>query len=265
MTVDLADQVVLITGANRGIGREMATALGRHRAQVALTARDPDTLLDVAKTIDASGGTSSRFQLDVCNAASVERAVDTVINRYGRIDLLINNAGIGDGTELPWEQSVDALQAVLDVNLLGPFRVTRAVMPHMQRAGSGRIVDVGSLIGANPNPRATPYAVSKAALFRWNSCLAAGAEPFGVKVFIISPGLVRTDMTSIPRFDDIPADQWVPIEKTGELIVALASGRADALSGRFIHAMDDLNALVAAADDIQDRNLQTLGFIPFEP
>ena len=129
---------------------------------------------------------------------------------------------------------------------------------------SGRIIDVGSLIGANPSPAAAPYSVSKAALFRWNSCLAEAAKEFGVSVFIISPGLVATDMTNRPQFDNIPADQWVPIEKSGELVVALASGVADRLAGRFIHVLDDLDTLIAHADEIIENNLQSLSMTMFD-
>ena len=128
----------------------------------------------------------------------------------------------------------------------------------MVRQRSGRIVDIGSLIGASPNPGAAPYSVSKAALFRWNSCLAAAAKDFGVSAFIISPGLVATDMTDSPQFANIPEDQWVPIEKSGELVVELASGIADRLSGRFIHVLDDLNVLMEHADEIIENDLQSL-------
>lgn len=109
------------------------------------------------------------------------------------------------------------------------------------------------------------YLCSQAALFRWNSCLADAAKEFGVSVFIISPGLVATDMTDRPQFADIPDDQWVPIEKSGELVVALASGKADKLAGRFIHALDDLDELIANADEITGKNLQALTLNMYNP
>lgn len=137
-------------------------------------------------------------------------------------------------------------------------------MRHMTKQRSGRSIDVGSLVGAYPDPHASSYASNKSALFRWNACLAEGAKEFGVSVFIISPGLVATDMTDHPQFADIPEDQWVPIEKCGALVVALASGKADTLTGRFIHALDDLDELIANADEIVDKNLQTLSMQMFD-
>ena len=122
---------------------------------------------------------------------------------------------------------------------------------------------MGSLIGANPNAGAASYSVSKAALFRWNSCLAIAAKEFGVSTFIISPGLVKTDMTDRPQFAEIPEDQWVPIEKSGELVMRLASGLADKLTGRFIHAVDDLDTLIENADKIIEQDLHSLGMQTF--
>jgi len=124
-------------------------------------------------------------------------------------------------------------------------------------------IDIGSLIGANPNAGAASYSVSKAALFRWNSCLAIAAKEFGVSTFIISPGLVKTDMTDRPQFAEIPEDQWVPIEKSGELVMRLASGLADKLTGRFIHAVDDLDTLIENADKIIEQDLHSLGMQTF--
>ena len=160
----------------------------------------------------------------------------------------------------PWETPIDEWWAVQEVNVRGVYACTQAAMRHMTKQKSGRIIDVGSLVGTYPMPAAAPYAASKCALFRWNSCLAIAAADFGISVFIISPGLVATDMTAdVPMFDDIPAEQWTPIEKTGDLVVQLASGKADKLAGRFIHAEDDLDELIANADQIIEQNLQTLG------
>jgi NAD(P)-dependent dehydrogenase (short-subunit alcohol dehydrogenase family) len=259
MTIDLTGQVALVTGANRGIGRQLAIDLARAGAFVALSARQLDTLGPLAARIRDEGGRCDAVALDVTQAESVQAAVATVLARHGQIDLLVNNAGIGAGSRYPWDLPVDEWWAVQEVNVRGTYLCTQAVMRHMTERRAGRIIDIGSLVGANPNPGAAPYAVSKAALFRWNSCVAAAAAEFGVAVFIVSPGLVATDMTNQPQFADIPADQWVPIEKSGALVVGLASGKADALSGRFIHAEDDLDALIAAADTIVANSLLTLG------
>jgi len=255
--IDLTGQVALVTGANRGIGRQIASDLLSAGARVIAGARDPDSLEDLVAT---SAGRCESVTLDVTNDEQVTAAVDGTIERHGRLDLLVNNAGIGGGAERPWETPIDEWWGVQEVNVRGVYACTQAAMRHMTAQGSGRIIDVGSLVGTYPMPAAAPYAASKCALFRWNSCLALSAAEFGVSVFIISPGLVATDMTTdVPMFDDIPADQWTPIEKTGELVVALASGKADALRGRFIHAENELDELIAHADEIIEQNLQTLG------
>jgi NAD(P)-dependent dehydrogenase (short-subunit alcohol dehydrogenase family) len=260
----LSGQVVLVTGANRGIGKQLSADLAAAGATVVLSARNAASLDAITKQIETAGGQCDRVNLDVTQEEMVTSVVDDIVSRHGRIDLLVNNAGIGAGSKYPWDLPVDEWWAVQEVNVRGVYLCTQAVMRHMIQQKSGRIIDVGSLIGANPSPAAAPYSVSKAALFRWNSCLAEAAKEFGVSVFIISPGLVATDMTNRPQFDNIPADQWVPIEKSGELVVALASGVADRLAGRFIHALDDLDTLIAHADEIIENNLQSLSMTMFD-
>lgn len=258
MTETLTGQVALVTGANRGIGRQISIHLAAAGATVMLSARNIDSLIPVQQHIEEAGGRCERFALDVTDQFLVGTTVDEIVTKHGRIDLLVNNAGIGAGSENPWDLPVEEWWAVQEVNVKGPYVCTQAVMRHMTKQRTGRIIDVGSMVATYPNPGASPYSASKAALFRWNSCLAEGAKAFGVSVFIISPGLVATDMTDIPQFADVPADQWVPIEKSGELVVALASGKADVLAGRFIHALDDLDSLIKHADKIAAENLQTL-------
>jgi len=260
----LAGEVALVTGANRGIGKQISINLAAAGAIVVLSARNVASLAEVAEQIRGAGGHCDCVGLDVTQEQMAASVVDDIVSRHGRIDLLVNNAGIGAGSQYPWDLSVDEWWTVQEVNVRGVYICTQAVMRHMTQQRSGRIIDVGSLVGANPNPGAAPYSVSKAALFRWNSCLAAAAKEFGIAVFIISPGLVATDMTDRPQFENIPEDQWVPIEKSGELVVALASGIADKLAGRFIHALDDLDALIEHANEIIERDLQTLGMQMFD-
>ncbi len=263
MTELLSGEIALVTGANRGIGKQLSIDLAAAGATVVLSARNVASVAEVAQQIQNAGGRCDCVTLDVTQERMVASVVDDIVSRHGHIDLLVNNAGIGAGSEYPWDLPVDDWWTVQEVNVRGVYVCTQAVMRHMTRQRSGRIVDVGSLMGANPSPGATPYSVSKAALFRWNSCLAEAAKEFGVSVFIISPGLVATDMTNRPQFADIPEDQWVPIEKSGKLVVALASGVADKLAGRFIHALDDLDALIAHAEEIIEKDLQSLGMRMF--
>jgi len=256
---ELKGQVALVTGANRGIGREIAQALASAGAVVMIAARDINSLDLVKNQIESTGGACEKIEIDVTNALQVRQAIDQIVLQHGKLDLLVNNAGIGTSSALPWEQDVDAWWKVQEVNLRGAFLCSHAALGHMTKKGAGRIIDIGSLVGASANPRSSAYAVSKIALQRMSTCFAGAAKEYGVRIFTISPGLVATDMTNDPFFKDIPEDQWTPIDKSGELVVALATGKADRLTGRFFHAgLHDLNTLIERTDEILEKDLLTL-------
>ena len=255
----LIGQIALITGANRGIGRALATTIAKAGATAIITARDPDSLEGLEDTIASIGGKSDSFKLDVTNPVQVKNVIHSVIKKYGRIDLLINNAGIDTAPCLPWEQEVDEWWQVQEVNIRGAYLCSHAALGHMTKQGSGRIIDIGSLLSATPSPESSAYAVSKVALLRLSSCFAVAAKDFGVSIFTVSPGLVATDMTSQPKFSDIPEEQWTPVEKVEAVVLALASGKADKLTGKFIHAgLHDLNDLIERADQIIEDNMLNL-------
>ena len=254
----LAGKVAVVTGGSRGIGREVARSLARAGAKVAVTARDETKLAETVSIIRDAGGECSAFVMDVADNDSVTSGMNAIKQTYGAVDVLVNNAGIGAGGFPPWELDVDAWWKVQEVNVKGVYMCSQAVLPAMAERGSGCVINMGSMAGVRPNPGASPYAVSKAALMRLTDSFAAAAKEYGVSVFVISPGLVRTDMTNIPRFADVPDDQWTPAEVAGELCVKLASGVADKLSGCFIHALDDLDDLLARADDIIEKKSRIL-------
>ena len=172
MTRPLAEKIALVTGANRGIGRQISINLAAAGATVVVSARSLASLADVTEQIKNAGGQCDSVTLDVTQETEVASVVDDIVSRHGQIDLLVNNAGIGAGSEYPWDLPIDEWWSVMEVNVRGVYLCSQAVMRHMARQRSGRIVDVGSLVGVYPNPGAAPYSVSKAALFRWNSCLA---------------------------------------------------------------------------------------------
>ena len=256
----LTGQIALITGANRGIGKALATTLAGAGASTIITARNPDSLEELEDAIASTGGTSDSFQMDVTNPTQVRNVFNSVMQKYGRLDLLINNAGVDTEACLPWEQDVDEWWQVQEVNVRGAHLCSHAALGHMTKQGSGRIIDIGSLIGATPNPTSSAYAVSKVSLFRMSTCFAAAAKDFGVSIFTVSPGLVATDLTSQPKFSDIPSANWTPIENCQAVVLALASGKADKLTGRFIHAgLHDLDDLIENADQIVENDKLTLG------
>ncbi|MDP8911327.1 MAG: SDR family oxidoreductase [Actinomycetota bacterium] len=247
---ELDGQVALVTGGGRGIGRSIALELSRAGMRVAVTGRTREQVEETASEI---GGVA--IVGDVSDGADARRMADETQSELGDIDLLVNNAGVGASPEPLWEYPVEDWWRVFEINVLGPFLLCHAVLPAMVQRGSGRIVNMGSGSSYLPGGGATSYGASKAALGRFSELLAAVARPHGVSVFLISPGLVRTAMTE--RYgDDAP---WTPPELAPRLVRVLASGRADALAGRYLHAEhDDIEDLIARADEVREKDLNAI-------
>jgi NAD(P)-dependent dehydrogenase (short-subunit alcohol dehydrogenase family) len=179
--------------------------------------------------------------------------IDQVETELGPVDLLVANAGISGPRGKTWEVEPDDWWRTLEVNLRGVFLCCRVVIPGMLGRGSGRIVITASGAAYLPGSSGTAYSSSKAAVSRFGETLANELRPHGIPVFPFSPGLVRSELTKNAP-DDSP---WTPPELAPQLVRVLASGRADALSGRYIHAEhDDIEDLIRRADEIaeQDRN-----------
>jgi 3-oxoacyl-[acyl-carrier protein] reductase len=248
---ELAGTVALVTGGGRGIGRGIALELTRAGARVAVAAR---TRAQVEETAAEIGGLA--IQADVSKRADVERMVAQVEEELGPIDLLVSNAGIAIWEESAWELEPEEWWHVLEVNVLGVYLCCRTVIPGMIARGGGRIVNVASGAAYLPGSTSTAYAASKAAVHRFSETLAAQLEPHGIPVFSISPGLVRTELIGDQMGDDAP---WTPPELAPRLVRALASGRLDALSGRYLHAEhDDIDDVEARAAEIVAADLNAI-------
>ncbi len=239
-------KVALVTGGGRGIGANVARALAADGWEVVVGARSRDQVESVAAEI---GGRA--VELDVSDERSVEQAVAEA----GQVELLVANAGVAAWEGDAWKLPTDELARILDVNVLGVHRCCRAVVPGMLERGSGRVVITGSGAAYLPSSRNAAYAASKAAVWRYGEILARQLEG-RIPVFVISPGLVRTEMTE----GNFPADApWTPPELAPRLVVALASGRADALTGRYIHAEhDDVDDLVAREEQVREQDLNAI-------
>jgi 3-oxoacyl-[acyl-carrier protein] reductase len=238
----------LVTGGGRGVGAGIARALAGDGWDVVVGARSREQVEAVAQEIGAEW-----VVVDVTDRASVERACAGA----GDLDLLVANAGVGDNHEQrpSWEIEPADWWRVYEVNVLGLHLCRRAVIPGMLARGSGRIVITGSGAAYLPGGARTAYPPSKAAVCRYGETLAnelAGRIP----VFLFSPGLVRTEMTAGAFPEDAP---WTPPELAPELVRRLATGRYDALAGRYLHAEhDDLDELVRRIDDVRDRDLNAI-------
>jgi 3-oxoacyl-[acyl-carrier protein] reductase len=244
-TISLAGRVALVTGGGRGIGANVARALAEDGWSVVVAARSLDQVESVAAEI---GGRA--LELDVSSPESVERAVAAA----GDVDLLVANAGIGNQNGPTWELDPAEWWQTFEVNVLGVHLCCRAVIPGMLARGRGRIVITGSGASYLPGGKTTAYSSSKAAVGRYAEILNNELEG-RIPVFVFSPGLVQTEMTaSFPR--DLP---WTPPECAPDLVRKLATGRYDALAGRYLHAEhDDLDDLLARIDDVRERDLNAI-------
>jgi 3-oxoacyl-[acyl-carrier protein] reductase len=237
----------LVTGGGRGIGADIARTLASDGWDVVVGARSGAQVEAVASEIDGMA-----VQVDVSDRASVERMVAAA----GDVDLLVANAGVGEGhAQRPsWEIDPAEWWHVYEINVLGVHLTCRAVIPGMLERGRGRIVITGSGAAYLPGSQSTAYAPSKAAACRYGEMLAnelAGRIP----VFFFSPGLVRTELTAGAP-DDAP---WTPPELAPELVRSLSTGDYDALAGRYLHAEhDDVDELLGRIDEVRERDLNTI-------
>jgi 3-oxoacyl-[acyl-carrier protein] reductase len=216
----------LVTGAGRGIGADIARELASDGWHVTVTGRTAEQVRAVAAEIDGTAVVG-----DVSQREDVER----MIAAAEPLDLLVANAGIALWEE-SWETDPADWWHVLEVNVLGTYLTCRLALPGMVERGGGRIVITGSGASYLPGSTSSAYAASKAAVGRFGEVLAKQAGPDGVKVFVISPGLVRSEMTEGQFPDGAP---WTPPELAPQLVRELASGRFDALAGRYLHAEHD--------------------------
>ena len=255
MPSDRLEGVALVTGGGRGIGASIARELSDAGMRVAVSSRTRAQVEAVAAEIGALA-----LEGDVSRQKDVEGWIEHTEEELGPIDLLVNNAGISGSRRPIFEVSPAEWWRVFEVNVLGAYLCCRAVVPGMAERGTGRIVNVGS--GGSYLPIANPtissdaaYGPSKAALGRFSEIVAAMLSPLGIRVFLISPGLVQTEMTD-RMGDNAP---WTPPELAPRLVRVLASGRADALAGRYLHAEhDDIEGLILRADEVAANDLNAI-------
>jgi NAD(P)-dependent dehydrogenase (short-subunit alcohol dehydrogenase family) len=183
-------RVTVITGAGRGIGRVLAVAFGGRGDAVVLASRNIANLEAAAAEVEAAGGEPVVFGTDVTDEAGVSRLGRAVLDRYGRVDVLVSNSGVGGPSEVLWETDPAEWRAVWDVNVFGAFLMCRAMMPSMIQQRSGSVIVIGSVSGMRPLFGRSAYAASKAALIGLTRALALEAGPHGVRVNLISPGFV---------------------------------------------------------------------------
>jgi NAD(P)-dependent dehydrogenase (short-subunit alcohol dehydrogenase family) len=259
--------VALITGGGRGLGRAFAIALAQHGVKVAITGRTEAEIQATAQAITESGGRAIAIAGDVTDRPTVEHTVARTEAELGPIDLLINNAGMLQALGVVADIDADDWWREVEVNLRGPLLFAKAVLPGMIVRRRGRIINVASGAGLQAIATGSAYCVSKSALIRLSETIALETGAYGIATFAIHPGTVRTPMNaylhdaeavgrSAPEvqkwFRQLYAEgKDTPIERPVELVLTLASGRADALSGCFLDVHNDIDALIADAEAIQ--------------
>ncbi len=213
----LKDQVAIVTGAAAGIGAAIARRLARAQAGVVIADLDASAAAETADSI-RSETNSEAFPLamDVTNPASVEQAVQTVLQRFGRVHILVNNAGIAGRAAPLWEQSLEEWRQVVEINLFGIVHCCRAVINAMRRERYGRIVNIASIAGKEGNPNMTAYSASKAAVIGFTKSLAKEVATEGICVNAVSPAVVRTRLLEqlTPLHVEYMTER-IPMRRTG--------------------------------------------------
>lgn len=233
MATAMQDQVAIVTGASRGIGRAVALALAEAGAKVAVNYASSSTAADeVVQQIQAMGGEAIALQADVSQTEQVDALIKAVTEKWGRIDVLVNNAGITRDTLL-LRMKLEDWQAVINLNLTGVFLCTKAVSKLMLKQRSGRIINIASVAGQMGNPGQANYSAAKAGVIGFTKTIAKEFASRGVTVNAVAPGFIATDMTSdlsnseeILKF--IPLGRYGAAEEVAGLVRFLAADPAAA-------------------------------------
>jgi NAD(P)-dependent dehydrogenase (short-subunit alcohol dehydrogenase family) len=191
------DKAAVVTGGSRGIGLAIARTLIQRGARVAITATSDARLREAAEDLEKVAGSSNVFSVraDVRNYAEVEQAFETVAQKFGGIDIVVNNAGMGVFRPVA-ELTIDEWRQMIDTNVSGVFFGCRAAVPHLRKRGGGWIINISSLSGTNPFPDGAAYCASKAAVNAFTEAFMQEIRHEGIRVACIAPGSVRTDFTS---------------------------------------------------------------------
>ncbi len=243
---ELAGRVTLITGASRGIGRAIALACSARGSDVLLAARNPDALRAVAEECSARGVKSRAVPLDLADPGSIRSALEDAVAASGKIDHLVNNAGVtGDGLLLRMKR--EEWDRVVNVNLGGAFEAIRAILPAMIKARYGRIVNIASVVALMGNPGQTNYCAAKAGLIGLTKSLAREIASRQITVNAVAPGFIDTEMTrSIPEsarekmIAQIPTGRLGTADDVAAAVVYLLSPAAGYVTGTVLNVSGGL-------------------------
>ena len=227
MSISLTGKTVLITGASRGIGRVTALTLAADGAYVILSARSQDRLTQLAEQIRTSGGKAVAVPADLADLQGIKTLVDYIRREYGVLDVLINNAGVAPAGPLE-NTTTEMWDSCMAVNVRAPFILCRELLGLLQRAQEGIIINISSVVGVKGYGNQVAYTSSKHALRGMSMALAAELQPQGIRVHVICPGAVDTDMIRTVR-PDIKADELIDPVEIAELIGYIITHRGNGI------------------------------------
>jgi NAD(P)-dependent dehydrogenase (short-subunit alcohol dehydrogenase family) len=244
----MQDKVAFISGGGSGIGQAAASLLARRGARIALAGRTPDELAEVAEAIRRAGGTAITVTCDVSDEESVRSAIAATADKWGRLDVVVANAGVNGTWAGIEELTVEEFRSTLDINLVGTFITIKYAVPHLKRQGGGSVIITSSVNGTRifSNSGATAYASSKAGQVALAKMLAVELGPDKIRVNVICPGAISTEISDNTEADN--EDVTIPVEypegnipltggrsgsaeQVGQLIAFLASDEASHISG----------------------------------
>jgi 2-dehydro-3-deoxy-L-rhamnonate dehydrogenase (NAD+) len=235
--IDLKGRVAIITGGARGIGYASAERLLQSGASVSLWDMDNDALGKATKALKPLGIVSTEV-VELTDEASVRTATASVLKKHGKIDILLNNAGITGGNAKLWELDTDVWRKVIDVNLIAPFIVCKVVVPGMMKGKYGRIINIASIAGKEGNPNASHYSASKAGLIGLTKSLGKELATSGILVNCITPAAAKTDIFHQMKPDfiqfmlsKIPMNRFVEVNEIAAMVAWLASEECSFTTG----------------------------------
>ena len=231
----MKDQIAIVTGGSRGIGRGIAEALGRAGATVVVNYNSAASAAEEAKAaIEASGGRALIVQADISKTDDRQRLVDETIKAFGRIDLLVNNAGVAPNVRADvLDATEESFDRLVNINLKGPYFLTQLVARKMAEQKSGNIVNITSISAYTAHTNRGDYGISKAGLAMMTQIFASRMAEFGVNVYEVRPGVIATDMTGAvkDKYDDLifnkdltPIKRWGQPDDIARAVLAIAQG-----------------------------------------
>ncbi|MDR5855013.1 3-oxoacyl-ACP reductase FabG [Caballeronia sp. LZ062] len=239
--MNLDNQVAIVTGASRGIGRAIALELARQGATVIGTATSESGAAGISEALAQAGGKGRGAVLNVNDAAAADAFIDATVKEFGGLDVLVNNAGITKD-QLAMRMKDDEFDAVVDTNLRAVFRLSRAVLRPMMKARGGRIINITSVVGSSGNPGQANYAAAKAGVAGMTRALAREIGSRGITVNCIAPGFIDTDMTKVlPEEQRTALTAQIPLGRLGSpediahAVAFLASPFAGYITGTTLH------------------------------